>query len=164
MGLCRSVEFGFLIHSFKWHFCVLCVSFCKALNKQKLWLAINTGFFWDRVNQKQLICVTNKNIKKQTNIREISCQRNHAIDLSAHSVLGEFPWLTMRCSINKGPLAASFQARSMLTPCEAGWDAEWSTWNEDIKADSDPIRRRHYCPLIPKVLRLLQTLSVFPWG
>jgi hypothetical protein len=40
----------------------------------------------------------------------------------------------------------------------------WSTWDEDIKADSEPIRRRYHCPLIPKVLRLLPTLIMFPWG
>lgn len=49
----------------------------------------------------------------------------------------------------------------MLTPCEAGWDAESSTWNEDIKADSDPIRRRHSCPLIPKVLSCYRHLAYF---
>lgn len=39
-----------------------------------------------------------------------------------------------------------------------------STWDEDIKADSDPIRKRHYCPLNSPSYRLLGTLSQFPWG
>lgn len=40
----------------------------------------------------------------------------------------------------------------------------WSTRDEDIKADSDPMRQRPYYPQDPQVSWLLGTLGLFPWG